>query len=176
MTTTPSCDVINLSGVTRIEQPGSDNGTLFIANEMIPMMASLFIKSANQLNSNISGHALAYRAMLRGIQAGLIMDLLIELAEREPDRFAPTPQELKRLCLDKTDKTSKTRGTGDRKFIASMSSLEMQVCTKCLSGQIEKTQQAVDAELNAMIESVYAKGGEISGNRGFAPLKSIITG
>ncbi len=173
MTTTPSCDVVQLSGVARIEQSGSDNGTLFIANEMIPMMASLFIKSANQLNSNIAGHAIAYRAMLRGIQAGLILDLLVELAEREPDRFAPTPQELKRLCLKNS---AEAMPSVDRKFIASMSSLEMQICTKCLSGLIAKTQQAVDAELNAMIESVYAKGGEVVGSRGFAPLKSIIRG
>lgn len=173
MTTTPSCDVVHLSEVSRVDQSGGDNGTLFIANEMIPMMASLFIKSANQLNSNISGHALAYRAMLRGFTAGLIMDRLIELAEREPDRFAPTPQELKRLCQAKSEEFS---AAAERKLIVSMSSLEMQVCTKVLSGQVARTQQAVDAELNAMIESVYAAGGEISGDRGFAPLKSIIRG
>ena len=115
---------------------------------------------------------MAYGVMLKGFSANAIRDAVITLVDKDPEReFAPLPQELKRLCVAATEPEIKPV-----KFIASMSSLEMQVCTKCLSGQIEKTQQAVDAELNAMIESVYANGGEISGNRGFAPLKSIITG
>ncbi len=173
MTTTPSCDVVHLSDVSRVDQSGGDNGTLFIANEMIPMMASLFIKSANQLNANLAGHAIAYRAMLRGIQAGLILDVLIELAGREPDRFAPTPQELKRMCLEKT---GAVKPRAQRAFIASMASLEMQVCVKCLNGEIDKTQQAVDAEINKLIELVHGKGGEVSGDRGFPPLTSLIQG
>ncbi len=157
---------------SRSDQVISDRMTKFLAEELIPLMAGLWHKSANQLNSNLRGNAMAYGVMLKGFSANEIRDAVMSLADKESDReFAPLPQELKRLCVAATYPETKPV-----KFIASMSSLEMQVCTKCLSGQIEKTQQAVDAELNAMIESVYANGGEISGNRGFAPLKSIITG
>ena len=157
---------------SRSDQVVSDRMTKFLAEELIPLMAGLWHKSASQLNSNLRGNAMAYGVMLKGFSANEIRDAVMSLADKESDReFAPLPQELKRLCVAATYPETKPV-----KFIASMSSLEMQVCTKCLSGQIEKTQQAVDAELNAMIESVYAKGGEVVGSRGFAPLKSIITG
>ena len=150
----------------------SDRMTKFLAEELIPLMAGLWHKSANKLNSNLRGNAMAYGVMLKGFSANEIREAVTLLTDKEPDReFAPLPQELKRLCVAATEPEIKPV-----KFIASMSSLEMQVCAKCLSGQIEKTQQAVDAELNAMIESVYAKGGEVVGSRGFAPLKSIIRG
>lgn len=157
---------------SRSDQVVSDRMTKFLAEELIPLMAGLWHKSASQLNSNLRGNAMAYGVMLKGFSANEIRDAVMSLADKESDReFAPLPQELKRLCVAATYPETKPV-----KFIASMSSLEMQVCTKCLSGQIEKTQKAVDAELNAMIESVYANGGEVVGSRGFAPLKSIIQG
>ena len=174
MTITSHSDAILMGSAlqSRSDKVVSDRMTKFLAEELIPLMAGLWHKSASQLNSNLRGNAMAYGVMLKGFSANEIRDAVMSLADKESDReFAPLPQELKRLCVAATYPETKPV-----KFIASMSSLEMQVCTKCLSGQIEKTQQAVDAELNAMIESVYANGGEISGNRGFAPLKSIITG
>ena len=174
MTTTNRSDVIPINSTlqTQNDLVISDRMTKFLAEELIPLMAGLWHKSANQLNSNLRGNAMAYGVMLKGFSANEIREAVTLLTDKEPDReFAPLPQELKRLCVAATEPEIKPV-----KFIASMSSLEMQVCTKCLSGQIEKTQQAVDAELNAMIESVYAKGGEVVGSRGFAPLKSIIRG
>ena len=174
MTITSHSDAILIGSAlqSRSDQVVSDRMTKFLAEELIPLMAGLWHKSASQLNSNLRGNAMAYGVMLKGFSANEIRDAVMSLADKESDReFAPLPQELKRLCVAATYPETKPV-----KFIASMSSLEMQVCTKCLSGQIEKTQQAVDAELNAMIESVYAKGGEVVGSRGFAPLKSIIKG
>ena len=174
MTITSHSDAILIGSAlqSRSDQVVSDRMTKFLAEELIPLMTSLWHKSASQLNSNLRGNAMAYGVMLKGFSANEIRDAVMSLADKESDReFAPLPQELKRLCVAATYPETKPV-----KFIASMSSLEMQVCTKCLSGQIEKTQQAVDAELNAMIESVYAKGGEVVGSRGFAPLKSIIRG
>ena len=174
MTITSHSDAILMGSAlqSRSDQVVSDRMTKFLAEELIPLMAGLWHKSASQLNSNLRGNAMAYGVMLKGFSANEIRDAVMSLADKESDReFAPLPQELKRLCVAATYPETKPV-----KFIASMSSLEMQVCTKCLSGQIEKTQQAVDAELNAMIESIYAKGGEVVGSRGFAPLKSIIRG
>ena len=174
MTITSHSDAILIGSAlqSRSDQVVSDRMTKFLAEELIPLMAGLWHKSASQLNSNLRGNAMAYGVMLKGFSANEIRDAVMSLADKESDReFAPLPQELKRLCVAATYPETKPV-----KFIASMSSLEMQVCAKCLSGQIEKTQQAVDAELSAMIESVYAKGGEVVGSRGFAPLKSIIRG
>ena len=174
MTITSHSDVtpIGVAIQSRTDQIVSDRMAKFLAEELIPLMAGLWHKSASQLNSNLRGNAMAYGVMLKGFSANEIRDAVMSLADKESDReFAPLPQELKRLCVAATYPETKPV-----KFIASMSSLEMQVCTKCLIGQIEKTQQAVDAELNAMIESVYAKGGEVVGSRGFAPLKSITRG
>lgn len=174
MTITSHSDAILIGSAlqSRSDQVVSDRMTKFLAEELIPLMAGLWHKSASQLNSNLRGNAMAYGVMLKGFSANEIRDAVMSLADKESDReFAPLPQELKRLCVAATYPETKPV-----KFIASMASLEMQICAKCLNGQIAKTQKAVDAELNAMIESVYANGGEISGNRGFAPLKSIITG
>lgn len=174
MTITSHSDAILIGSAlqSRSDQVVSDRMTKFLAEELIPLMAGLWHKSASQLNSNLRGNAMAYGVMLKGFSANEIRDAVMSLADKESDReFAPLPQELKRLCVAATYPETKPV-----KFIASMASLEMQVCTKCLTGQVAKTQQAVDAELSAMIESVYAKGGEVVGSRGFAPLKSIIRG
>ena len=174
MTITSHSDAILIGSAlqSRSDQVVSDRMTKFLAEELIPLMAGLWHKSASQLNSNLRGNAMAYGVMLKGFSANEIRDAVMSLADKESDReFAPLPQELKRLCVAATYPETKPV-----KFIASMSSLEMQVCAKCLSGQIGKTKQAVDAELSSLIEAVYAKGGTVSGERGFAPLKSIIQG
>lgn len=174
MTITSHSDAILMGSAlqSRSDQVVSDRMTKFLAEELIPLMAGLWHKSASQLNSNLRGNAMAYGVMLKGFSANEIRDAVMSLADKESDReFAPLPQELKRLCVAATYPETKPV-----KFIASMSSLEMQVCAKCLSGQIGKTKQAVDAELSSLIEAVYAKGGTVSGERGFSPLKSIIQG
>lgn len=174
MTITSHSDAILIGSAlqSRSDQVVSDRMTKFLAEELIPLMAGLWHKSASQLNSNLRGNAMAYGVMLKGFSANEIRDAVMSLADKESDReFAPLPQELKKICLSRREPEPDKRA-----FIASMSSLEMQVCTKCLAGQIAKTQQAVDAELSAMIEAVYAKGGIVSGDRGFAPLKSLIQG
>ena len=171
---TPSSSVttLNAGPLQAIDDPLSPKVSTFIADELFPMMISFWPASSKSLDANILGSARAYGLMLRGLSPPVVREEVVRLSEREPERvFAPTPQELRKLCLERTKPEAKPV-----KLIVSMASLEMQICTKCLNGQIEKTQQAVDAELSAMIESVYAIGGEVVGSRGFAPLKSIIQG
>ena len=171
---TPSSNVttLNAGPLQAIDDPLSPKVSTFIADELFPMMISFWPASSKSLDANILGSARAYGLMLRGLSPPVVREEVVRLAEREPERvFAPTPQELRKLCLERTKPEAKPV-----KLIVSMASIEMQICAKCLNGQIEKTQQAVDAELSAMIESVYAKGGEVVGSRGFAPLKSLIQG
>ena len=138
---------------------------------MIPKMIGYWPASSAQFEKNAPILIEAYREKLSNFSGDQISQALAEMSDDGKRMFAPIAGELKAFLVSKH-----TSSKPDRRFIASMSSLEMQICTKCLIGQIEKTQQAVDAELNAMIESVYAKGGEVVGSRGFAPLKSIIRG
>lgn len=138
---------------------------------MFPKMIGYWPASSGQFEKHAPVLVDAYREKLSGFSGAQISQALDEMSDDGGRQFAPIAGELKAFLVAKHSSSQQ-----ERKFIASMSSLEMQVCTKCLNGQIEKTQQAVDAELSAMIESVYANGGEISGNRGFTPLKSIITG
>ena len=138
---------------------------------MIPKMIGYWPASSAQFEKNAPILIEAYREKLSNFSGDQISQALAEMSDDGKRMFAPIAGELKAFLVSKHISSKP-----DRRFIASMSSLEMQVCTKCLNGQIEKTQQAVDAELNAMIESVYAKGGEVVGSRGFAPLKSIIRG
>lgn len=171
---TPSSSVttLNAGPLQAIDDPLSPKVSTFIADELFPMMISFWPASSKSLDANILGSARAYGLMLRGLSPPVVREEVVRLSEREPERvFAPTPQELRKLCLERTKPEAKPV-----KLIVSMASLEMQICTKCLSGQIAKTQQAVDAELSAMIEAVYAKGGVVSGERGFVPLKSLIQG
>ena len=158
----------------------SDNGNQLAAAEqqsfmafalerLFPKMIGYWPASAGQFERNAKVLTEAYEEKLEGFTPREIIDAVSLMSDDAKRGFAPNAGELKAFLIE-------TRPTkqSERKFIASMSSLEMQVCTKCLNGQIEKTQQAVDAELDALIEAVYVKGGEISGNRGFAPLKSLI--
>ena len=171
---TPSSNVttLNAGPLQAIDDPLSPKVSTFIADELFPMMISFWPASSKSLDMNILGSARAYGFMLRGLSPPVVREEVVNLAERDPERiFAPTPQELRKLCLERTKPEAKSV-----KLVVSMSSLEMQVCTKCLSGQIEKTQRAVDVELDTLIEAVYSKGGEISGSRGFAPLKSLLIG
>ena len=138
---------------------------------MIPKMIGYWPASSAQFEKNAPILIEAYREKLSNFSGDQISQALAEMSDDGKRMFAPIAGELKAFLVSKQCGASPAR-----RFIASMASLEMQICTKCLSGQIEKTQQAVDAELNAMIESVYAKGGEVVGSRGFAPLKSIIRG
>lgn len=172
MTTTNRSNVAPLSSTLQAQSDLviSDRMTKFLAEELIPLMAGLWHKSANQLNSNLRGNAMAYGVMLRGFSANAIREAVTLLTDKEPDReFAPLPQELKRLCVAATEPEIKPV-----RFIASMSSLEMQVCAKCFDGRITKSGSAIESELAKMISDVESNGGTVEGKRGFSPLTSII--
>ena len=59
---------------SRSDQVISDRMTKFLAEELIPLMAGLWLKSANQLNSNLRGNAMAYGVMLKGFSANEIRE------------------------------------------------------------------------------------------------------
>jgi hypothetical protein len=170
---TPSCEVVSLPELAQVS-PLSNQNTLFITNELLPLLASLFPKSANQLNSNAVGHALGYGFMLKGFMPNQIRAVVIELAEREPDRYAPIPQELKQLCVGRFH-ANRPAVEQKNRFIASMSSIEMQVCVGVLTGGVRRNRRDIERAISKKISAIVGMGGVVDGERGFLPLVSIIS-
>lgn len=155
---TQSFEVIPMaSSIQPFSQQSFEPAELFVANELLPMMSSLFPKSASQINSNLAGHGIAYSMMIKGIPVGVVKRVLCDLAEREPERFAPEPQQLKRLCLLAMNGSQSNHAKQE----VSIRSLEMQAQVKALTGEIS------DSEVIACTEQLAAhyrsKGFEVTG-------------
>ncbi|RQM63332.1 hypothetical protein [Aeromonas hydrophila] len=73
--------------------------SVFLAEELLPMMAGLWPASANQLDSNARGVALAWGSMLRGFNAQQIREAVLQLGEDVERQFAPRPAEVRAAIL-----------------------------------------------------------------------------
>lgn len=146
---TQSSDVIPMNaGVQpRNDKPVSDSMALFVAKELLPMMSGFWHKSAAQLNNNFTGNGLAYGMMLKGISVGLIRSVVVTQAESNRE-FAPTPQELKQLCLSVMNQAL-PQDTYRKE--ASIRALEMQAQAKALKGEIS------DAEIPDFTRALQAR-------------------
>ena len=71
----------------------------FIAEELLPLMAGSWPASANQLDSNARGVALAWGSMLRGFNAQQIREAVLLLGEDAERQFAPRPAEVRAAIL-----------------------------------------------------------------------------
>ncbi len=69
--------------------------TMFLADELLPLMAGLWPASANQLDGNVRGVAMAWGLQLSGFTADQITDAVMELASETNRQFAPRPAEVK---------------------------------------------------------------------------------
>lgn len=88
MTMMHLCDPVALPVESSAAEVSGEMAT-FLASQLLPMMASIFPKSANQISSNLQGNGLAYGLFLKGLSARQIREALMDLAERT--EFAPTP-------------------------------------------------------------------------------------
>lgn len=73
--------------------------SVFLAEELLPLMAGLWPASANQLDSNARGVALAWGSMLRGFNAQQIREAVLQLGEDVERQFAPRPAEVRAVIL-----------------------------------------------------------------------------
>ena len=73
--------------------------TAFLADQLLPLMAGLWPASANQLDSNARGVAMAWGAALRGFTPRQIRDAVMRLADEVDRTFAPRPAEVKALMM-----------------------------------------------------------------------------
>ncbi len=89
---------------TALSAPGdalqvSARMSVFLAEELLPLMAGLWPASANQLDSNARGVALAWGSMLRGFNAQQIREVVLLLGEDADRQFAPRPAEVRAAIL-----------------------------------------------------------------------------
>jgi hypothetical protein len=92
------------SETTALSAPGealqvSARMSVFLAEELLPLMAGLWPASANQLDSNARGVALAWGSMLRGFNAQQIREAVLQLGEDVERQFAPRPAEVRAAIL-----------------------------------------------------------------------------
>lgn len=73
--------------------------SVFLAEELLPLMAGLWPASANQLDGNARGVALAWGSMLRGFNAQQIREAVLQLGEDAERQFAPRPAEVRGAIL-----------------------------------------------------------------------------
>lgn len=86
---------------TALSAPGdalqvSARMSVFLAEELLPLMAGLWPASSNQLDSNARGVALAWGSLLRGFNAQQIREAVLQLGE---DADAPRPAEVRAAIL-----------------------------------------------------------------------------
>lgn len=73
--------------------------SVFLAEELLPLMAGLWPASANQLDGNARGVALAWGSMLRGFNAQQIREAVLLLGEDADRQFAPRPAEVRAVIV-----------------------------------------------------------------------------
>lgn len=73
--------------------------SVFLAEELLPLMAGLWPASANQLDSNARGVALAWGSILKGFNAQQIREAVLQLGEDVERQFAPRPAEVRAVIV-----------------------------------------------------------------------------
>lgn len=89
---------------TALSAPGdalqvSARMSVFLAEELLPLMAGLWPASANQLDGNARGVALAWGSLLRGFNAQQIREAVLLLGEDADRQYAPRPAEVRAAIL-----------------------------------------------------------------------------
>lgn len=128
--------------VSLVEQQISEPMTVFLAEELLPMMAGFWPASAVQLTNNAKGNALAYGVMLKGYTAKQIKDAVVKLAEDSSRQFSPRPVELRAACVEMNKVVEPV------KAYISIRMLEMQVDAMIANGNI------TPAERDAMLVKI----------------------
>ncbi|WP_156120225.1 hypothetical protein [Aeromonas finlandensis] len=73
--------------------------SVFLAEELLPLMAGLWPASSNLLDGNARGVALAWGSLLRGFNAQQIREAVLLLGENADRQFVPRPAEVRAAIL-----------------------------------------------------------------------------
>jgi hypothetical protein len=158
MTMTPRCDVAPISGaMTRTDaQAVTDRMSTFLADELFPLMAGLWPASANQLDGNASGAAMAFGQMLRGFAPGQIREAVMALANEADRQFAPRPVDVRKVCVELSGCTVPAVVP-----CVSIRALEMQAEVMVLRGQLAR--EELPCYVDGLASKAAGRGHQVTG-------------
>ncbi|WP_270817265.1 hypothetical protein [Aeromonas sp. Y318-3] len=161
MTITPSSDVAVLRrGALQAEHVAADPLTLFLANELFPMMIAYWPASANQLDSNATGTAKAWALTIKGFPVGLVREAVLKLADDADRQYAPRPAEVKALMASMMLAAQPIAQTGQT---ISIRACEMIAEVSVLKREGAVPAERVAAELASLQESLRQRGVTVTG-------------
>lgn len=135
----------------------TDRMAVFLADELLPMMAGLWPASAAQLNANANGSAMAYGLVLKGHSPKAIREVVLGMVSDPARIYSPRPGEI-RDALGK--------GQAATGVTVSMAALAMVVKVRQLRGEIGDGEAALAAEVSAEANMARAKGITVTGRIG----------
>ncbi|WP_323941624.1 hypothetical protein [Aeromonas caviae] len=133
--------------------------SVFLAEELLPLMAGLWPASANQLDGNARGVALAWGSMLRGFNAQQIREAVLQLGEDADRQFAPRPAEVRAAILQRSPAV-RAAPAGCQ---VSMRACEMEATVIVLKRDGEVTRDAVKIEMGRILTDRRQRGYTITG-------------
>lgn len=154
---------------TALSAPGeglqvSARMSVFLAEELLPLMAGLWPASANQLDSNARGVALAWGNLLRGFNAQQIREAVLQLGEDADRQYAPRPAEVRAVIQLRCPAPRAAPASGCQ---MSMRACEMEAEVRVFLRDREVPAGSVTRELEQVVAEKVRQGvvvtGKISG-------------
>lgn len=133
---------------------------MFLADELLPLMAGLWPASANQLDGNARGVAMAWGLQLRGLTAEQISEAVMALANDTARQFAPRPAEVKAAAMAMMAPVQSAAQIGQAISVRACEMIaEARVFMRCgavLPGQLQ-------GEIDAVMGEMRQRGAVITG-------------
>ncbi|WP_447838247.1 hypothetical protein [Aeromonas salmonicida] len=159
MTTTLPSNVTALPATQDAPQI-SDRMAAFMAEELLPLMAGSWPASANQLDANARGVALAWGGVLRGFTPAQIREVVQDMAADADRQFAPRPAEVRSEILRRLPAAAPVEST---RLAISIRACEMEATVTVLQRDGVVTDGAVQVELERIITERRQRGYTITG-------------
>ncbi len=159
MTATHLCNSAPMPAVRSTMQV-SHGMTMFLAEELLPLMAGLWPASANQLDGNVRGVAMAWGLQLSGFTADQITDAVMTLASDTGRQFAPRPAEVKAAITASLAAAQPVAPTGQT---ISIRACEMIAEVRVLKREGAAPAEQVAAELASLQTSLRQRGVTVTG-------------
>ncbi|MFM5839995.1 hypothetical protein ACET68_16080 [Aeromonas rivipollensis] len=149
---------------TALSTPGdalqvSARMSVFLAEELLPLMAGLWPASANQLDGNARGVALAWGSLLRGFNAQQIREAVLQLGEDADRQFAPRPAEV-RAAIQQRSPASRATPVG---YQVSRRACEMEAVVRVFLRDRAVSADSVTRELEQVLIEKVHQGAVVTG-------------
>ena len=160
MTTTLPSNVTSLP-VNQASLQVSTGMSMFLADELLPLMAGSWPASANQLDANARGVALAWGGVLRGFTPAQIREVVQDMAADVERQFAPRPAEVRAEILRRQPATAAP--AREPRLVISIRACEMEATVIVLQRDGDVTSEAVQVELDRILTERRQRGYTITG-------------